>query len=117
MVVDVILPNLGFGMEEGRRIAWLKSPGDAVRKGEVLAEIESDKTHVEIDQFTAIINPPQVGILAIGAIRERPAVIDGGLHIRTTAILTVPADHRIVDGLIAARFLEAFDHHLQTFTG
>lgn len=67
----------------------------------------------QIDHFTAIINPPQVAILAIGAARPRPVVINGGLHIRTTAHLTVSADHRLVDGLVAARFLEAFDDALQ----
>ena len=71
----------------------------------------------QIDHFTAIINPPQVGILAIGAVRERPVVLNGGLHVRTTAHLTVSADHRIVDGLISARFIEAFDAHLQAFKG
>lgn len=69
----------------------------------------------QIDDFTAIINPPQVGILAVGALRERPVVIDGGLHIRHTARLTVTADHRIVDGMLAARLLAAFDAHLQAF--
>jgi len=46
---DIVLPNLGFGMEEGRVLAWLKSPGDAVRKGEPVAEIESDKATVELE--------------------------------------------------------------------
>lgn len=71
----------------------------------------------QIDQFTAIINPPQVGILAVGAVKERPVVRGGGLHIRTTAHLTVSADHRIVDGMVSARFIEAFDAHLQAFNG
>jgi len=71
----------------------------------------------QIDQFTAIINPPQVGILAIGAVKERPIVINGGLHIRATAHLTVSADHRVVDGMVSARFIEAFDNHLQAFNG
>lgn len=71
----------------------------------------------QIDQFTAIINPPQVGILAIGAVKERPVVRGGGLHIRTTTHLTVSADHRIVDGMVSARFIEAFDAHLQAFKG
>ncbi len=71
----------------------------------------------QIDQFTAIINPPQVGILAIGAVKERPVVVNGGLHIRTTAHLSLSADHRIVDGLLSARFIEAFDTHLQAFNG
>ena len=69
----------------------------------------------QVDRFTAIINPPQVAILAVGAAKERPVVINGGLHIRTTAYVSVSADHRIVDGLVAARFLEAFDNRLQNF--
>ena len=69
----------------------------------------------QVDRFTAIINPPQVGILAIGAAKERPFVIDGGLHIRTTAHLTLSADHRVVDGMLAAQFLEQFENHLRAF--
>jgi pyruvate dehydrogenase E2 component (dihydrolipoamide acetyltransferase) len=69
----------------------------------------------QIDRFTAIINPPQVSILAVGAAKPRPVVMNGGLHIRTTAHLTLSADHRIVDGMLAARFLEAFDDELHRF--
>ncbi|MCY3720534.1 MAG: dihydrolipoamide acetyltransferase family protein, partial [Anaerolineaceae bacterium] len=69
----------------------------------------------QVDEFTAIINPPQIGILAVGALRERPLVIDGGLHVRTTARLTLTADHRFVDGMLAAEFIAALDHHLQAF--
>ncbi len=69
----------------------------------------------QVDEFTAIINPPQIGILAVGALRERPLVIDGGLHVRTTARLTLTADHRFVDGMLAADFIAALDHHLQAF--
>jgi pyruvate dehydrogenase E2 component (dihydrolipoamide acetyltransferase) len=70
----------------------------------------------QVERFTAIINPPQVAILAVGAVKERPVVINGGLHIRTTAYLSLSGDHRAVDGLVLARFLEAFDTHLQTLT-
>jgi pyruvate dehydrogenase E2 component (dihydrolipoamide acetyltransferase) len=69
----------------------------------------------QVERFTAILNPPQVGILAIGAAKERPLVINRGLHIRTTAYVTLSADHRIIDGLLAARFLEALDKRLQQF--
>ncbi len=69
----------------------------------------------QVERFTAILNPPQVGILAIGAATERPLVINHGLHIRTTAYVTLSADHRIIDGLIAARFLEAMDRRLHEF--
>ncbi len=71
----------------------------------------------QIDRFTALINAPQVAILAVGAAKPRPLVIDGGLHIRMTAHLTLSADHRIIDGMLAARFLEAFDAKLQAFNG
>ncbi|MCA0453664.1 MAG: 2-oxo acid dehydrogenase subunit E2 [Chloroflexi bacterium] len=71
----------------------------------------------QVDRFTAIINPPQVGILAVGTAKPRPMVVNGGLHIRTTAHLTLSADHRIIDGMLAARFLEAFDQQLQAFAG
>ena len=46
---EIVLPNLGFGMEEGRLLAWLKHPGDTVRKGEAIAEVESDKANVELE--------------------------------------------------------------------
>lgn len=70
----------------------------------------------QVDQFTAIVNPPQVGILAVGAVKERPLVINGGLHIRKTAHLTLSADHRIIDGLTAGRFMEAFAGQLTRFS-
>ena len=49
MRVEVTMPNLGYDMEEGKVAAWLKGPGDAVRRGETLAEIETDKTTVEME--------------------------------------------------------------------
>ena len=70
----------------------------------------------QIERFTAIINPPQLGILAVGAARPRPFVIDGGLYVRTTAHFTLSVDHRLVDGMVAARFLETFDELLQNFS-
>lgn len=69
----------------------------------------------QVDEFTAIINPPQIGILAVGVLRQRPLVVDGGLHVRSTARLTLSADHRFVDGMLAADFLAALDRHLQAF--
>ena len=46
---DIVLPNMGFGMEEGQLLAWLKKPGDPVRKGESVAEVETDKATVELE--------------------------------------------------------------------
>jgi len=51
--VDVTMPNLGYDMEEGKIASWLKAVGDAVKRGEPLAEIETDKTTAEMESLTA----------------------------------------------------------------
>ena len=66
----------------------------------------------QVEHFTAVINPPQVAILAIGSVRQRPVVIGGGLHVRHTVFLTLSGDHRAVDGMHLARFLAAFQQQL-----
>ena len=58
-----------------------------------------------IDNFTPIVNHPQVAILAFGRVTERPVARDGRLEARKTAWLTLSFDHRAVDGGPAARFL------------
>jgi pyruvate dehydrogenase E2 component (dihydrolipoamide acetyltransferase) len=58
-----------------------------------------------IEQFTAIINPPESAILAVGTIVDTPGDVDGQLEVRPTMHLTLSADHRIVDGAGGARFL------------
>jgi pyruvate dehydrogenase E2 component (dihydrolipoamide acetyltransferase) len=62
-----------------------------------------------IDDFTAIINPPECAILAVGRIAKRPVVLEGEagdtVAIRPVLRLTLSADHRMVDGAIAARFM------------
>jgi pyruvate dehydrogenase E2 component (dihydrolipoamide acetyltransferase) len=59
-----------------------------------------------IDQFTAIINPPEVGILAIGAVEDKPVVVDGTIASRKRMRVTMSCDHRVVDGALGARFLQ-----------
>jgi pyruvate dehydrogenase E2 component (dihydrolipoamide acetyltransferase) len=59
-----------------------------------------------IDEFTAIINPPEVAILAIGAAGDTPVVVDGALAVRTRVRITMSCDHRAVDGATGARFLQ-----------
>jgi pyruvate dehydrogenase E2 component (dihydrolipoamide acetyltransferase) len=59
----------------------------------------------EVTQFTAIVTPPQVAILATGRAYERPVVRDGQVVVRRVLQATVSADHRAVDGAGAARFL------------
>lgn len=58
-----------------------------------------------VDAFTAIINPPQAGILAVGRIAERVVPVDGQPGIRPMVTLTLSCDHRVVDGARAAEFL------------
>jgi pyruvate dehydrogenase E2 component (dihydrolipoamide acetyltransferase) len=59
-----------------------------------------------IDQFTAIINPPEVAILAIGAVEDKPVVVDGQLAHRKRMRVTMSCDHRVVDGALGAKFLQ-----------
>lgn len=58
-----------------------------------------------IKEFSAVINPPQGAILAVGAGEERPVVKDGALAIATVMSLTLSCDHRVVDGALGAEFL------------
>jgi pyruvate dehydrogenase E2 component (dihydrolipoamide acetyltransferase) len=58
-----------------------------------------------IDHFTAVINPPEAAILAVGAAREEAVVRDGQLAVATTMKLTLSNDHRVLDGATAAAFL------------
>jgi len=59
-----------------------------------------------VDSFTAIINPPQCAILAVGRVAARVVADDGMFAIRSLMTVTLSADHRVVDGAIAARFLQ-----------
>jgi pyruvate dehydrogenase E2 component (dihydrolipoamide acetyltransferase) len=61
---------------------------------------------MQIDQFTAIINPPECGILAVGAIEDTPVVVDGAVTVRKRLRVTMSCDHRVIDGAIGARFLQ-----------
>jgi pyruvate dehydrogenase E2 component (dihydrolipoamide acetyltransferase) len=58
-----------------------------------------------IDSFTAILNPPQAGILAVGSVSKRPVVQEDQVVIRPMATFSLTADHRVVDGALASRFL------------
>ncbi|MDX2050381.1 MAG: pyruvate dehydrogenase complex dihydrolipoamide acetyltransferase [Rickettsiaceae bacterium] len=61
-----------------------------------------------VKQFAAIINPPQSGILAIGAGQQKPIVYDDKVIISTVTEVTLSCDHRVVDGVTGARFLSHF---------
>jgi pyruvate dehydrogenase E2 component (dihydrolipoamide acetyltransferase) len=59
-----------------------------------------------IDQFTAIVNPPHSAILATGRIVEKPVGVAGQIVLRPMMQMTISADHRVIDGVVAARFLQ-----------
>ncbi|MBD3783176.1 MAG: 2-oxo acid dehydrogenase subunit E2, partial [Micrococcales bacterium] len=58
-----------------------------------------------VEEFSAVINPPHAAILAVGAVREEPVVVDGALAVGRVLRLTLTVDHRPVDGALAARWL------------
>jgi len=66
-----------------------------------------------IDQFTAIINPPEAGILAIGGVEEKPVVIEGQLEVRQRMRVTMSCDHRAVDGATGAKFLQTLKRYFE----
>ncbi len=66
-----------------------------------------------VEDFVAIVNPPEGAILAVGAIIEKPVVKNGAVLVGHTMKLTLSADHRIIDGALAARFLQDLQNTLQ----
>ena len=67
-----------------------------------------------IDNFSAIINPPQACILAVGAGKQKPVVKDGQLAVATLMNLTLSADHRVVDGAVGAQFLSVLKRFVES---
>jgi pyruvate dehydrogenase E2 component (dihydrolipoamide acetyltransferase) len=61
----------------------------------------------DVDQFTAIINPPEAAILAVGSAKQVPVVVNGEIKIGARMKATLSVDHRISDGAEGARFLKA----------
>jgi pyruvate dehydrogenase E2 component (dihydrolipoamide acetyltransferase) len=66
-----------------------------------------------VENFVAVLNPPQVAILAVGAIEERPVARDGQVVIRPMLSLTLTSDHRALDGATAAEFLATVKRFLE----
>jgi pyruvate dehydrogenase E2 component (dihydrolipoamide acetyltransferase) len=59
-----------------------------------------------IHEFTAIINPPEAGILAVGAVEDTPVAVDGVVVVRPRMRITMSCDHRAIDGAQGSRFLQ-----------
>jgi pyruvate dehydrogenase E2 component (dihydrolipoamide acetyltransferase) len=111
---DVDLLSLKAIHDETRRLA------DRARTGELTQEeygggsfSVSNLGMYELDSFTAIINRPESGILAVGAIKDKPAAVKGELQIRPMCGLSLTYDHRIIDGAPAADFLRSVKQLLE----
>ncbi|HVG35943.1 MAG TPA: pyruvate dehydrogenase complex dihydrolipoamide acetyltransferase [Pyrinomonadaceae bacterium] len=66
-----------------------------------------------IDEFTAVINPPEAAILAVGAMTPKPVVREGEVVVRQIMRVTMSCDHRVIDGATGARFLQTFKKLLE----
>jgi pyruvate dehydrogenase E2 component (dihydrolipoamide acetyltransferase) len=60
----------------------------------------------DVEEFSAIINPPEGAILAVGSVLEKPVVVDGAVAVGRRMKLTIACDHRVMDGAMGARFLQ-----------
>lgn len=67
-----------------------------------------------VREFSAIIPPACTAILAVGAVRQEAAIADDGIRARSIASVTLSADHRVIDGITAARYLQRLQHHLNS---
>jgi len=92
---------------ESRRLA------EAARENKLRSEDFSGGTFTvsnlgmfDVESFTAVINPPESAILAVGSITPTPVVVDGQIVVRDRVKVTLSSDHRALDGAIAARFLQ-----------
>lgn len=67
----------------------------------------------DVEEFSAIINPPEAAILAVGSVKQTPVVVNGELQVGTRLKATLSADHRITDGAEAAQFLQYLEDFLE----
>ena len=93
---------------------------DKARAGKLVKDEYSNGTFTitnlgmyEVDEFTPIINPPEVGILGLGAIVDTPCAVDGKVEIRPVMTISLTYDHRVIDGAPAAEFLQYIKKLLQ----
>jgi pyruvate dehydrogenase E2 component (dihydrolipoamide acetyltransferase) len=98
--------------------------GEVARAGKLQPEDVSGGTLTvsnlgmfDVDSFTAVINPPESAILAIGSITPTPVVVDGQVVVRDRMKVTLSSDHRAIDGATAARFLQEVKRLLEEPVG
>ncbi|MFN3685080.1 MAG: dihydrolipoamide acetyltransferase family protein, partial [Fimbriimonadaceae bacterium] len=96
--------NLKGLAAESRRVVEAARQGRLEGVGEGVFTV-SNLGMFGVEEFAAIINPPEVGILAVGAVREEVVVQDGAMRPGRKMTLTLSADHRLIDGVTGARFM------------
>ena len=89
---------------ESKRIATSAKAGKIEGMGKGLFTI-TNMGMLGVEEFGAIINPPESAILAVGAVREDVIVSGGTLRLGKVMTLTLSVDHRVIDGMLAARFI------------
>jgi len=109
LVVPVVVGADGMSLQqlavETQRIVEAARQGKVTAMGQGVFTV-SNLGGFGVEEFSAIINPPESAILAVGAIREAVIVKDEALKPGRIMTMTLSADHRLVDGLMAARFLK-----------
>jgi len=117
LVVPVILEaekrDLDGIAAESARIVESALKGKLIGSGQGTFTISNLGMH-GVESFSAIINPPEGAILAVGAVVQRVVPLGGGLVPRPVFTATLSSDHRAIDGLLAARFLARLKHILET---
>ena len=116
LVVPVILNAGALGLdalaEEARRIAAAAREGKLIGMGRGTFTV-TNLGMFGVESFAAIINPPEAGILAVGAARDAVAVKDRTFTLTKSMKLTASVDHRVVDGILAAKFLNSVKEFLE----
>jgi len=135
------MPTLGADMQFGTIVDWRVKPGDAVKRGDVVALVETEKGVIEVEIFEdgviasiqvqpgkkvpvgtplatlrangATVEAPQVALVGFGKISESPWAANGMLGVKRIIVATLSADHRVSDGHRGGRFLIAIDRLLQ----
>ncbi len=134
VVLDDINIGIAVTLEEGvvapviagvDRLALVdlsRKAADLIRRGREGRQASADPAcftvsnlgMLDVENFIAIINPPEAAILAVGSVQKRPvAAPDGSLGVREMMTMTLSIDHRIVDGALAARFINTIREGLE----
>jgi pyruvate dehydrogenase E2 component (dihydrolipoamide acetyltransferase) len=107
LIVPVVMAVEARSLEdlatETRRIVEAGRAGKVEGQGHGVFTI-SNLGMFGVPEFSAIINPPESGILAVGTLVEEVIVKDGAMRLGRTMTLTLSADHRVVDGMVAGQF-------------